>query len=103
MTPDPGRDAKRGDGWQVILAREPKKLLAKLPADLRRRILTELHGLERNPWPVGCKKLTGVDFYRVRVGDWRIIYRVEEDRLLVLVLEIAPRGGAYRNLAKRDA
>lgn len=107
MTADPaGYDctqSKRGDGWQVILAREPKKILAKLPADLRRRILTELHGLERDPRPAGCKKLTGVDFYRVRVGDWRITYRIEEDRLLVLVLEIAPRGGAYRNLAKRDA
>jgi mRNA interferase RelE/StbE len=37
------------------------------------------------------------DHYRIRVGDWRIIYTIEDNVLLVVVIEIAPRGGAYRN------
>lgn len=38
------------------------------------------------------------DSYRIRVGDWRIIYTIEDDILLVVVIEIAPHGGTYRNL-----
>jgi len=55
--------------------------------------------LAKNPRPAGCKKLSGFDnLYRVRVGDWRISYAIEDERLVILVLEIAPRGDAYRNL-----
>lgn len=84
--------------WQVILLREPKKVLAKVPADLRRRLLTALHGLADDPRPAGCKRLKGHNLFRVRVGDWRITYAVEDDKLIVLVTEVAPRGGAYRDL-----
>ena len=55
--------------------------------------------LAKNPRPAGCKKLSGFDnLYRVRVGDWRISYAIEDERLVILVLEIALRGDAYRNL-----
>jgi mRNA interferase RelE/StbE len=88
-----------GSTWQVILLREPKKVLARVPADLRRRLLTVLHGLEVEPRPNGCRKLRGhEDLYRLRVGDWRIVYGVQDDRLVVLVIEIAARGDAHRNL-----
>ena len=85
--------------WQVILLREPKKILAKVPADLRRRILARLHELESDPRPAGCKNLTGyTDLYRVRVGDWRITSAIKDAELIVLIVEVAPRGGAYRDL-----
>ena len=85
--------------WQVILTRQPERILRRLPRDLLRRIDRKLLELAIDPRPEGCKQLTGYEsLYRVRVGDWRITYEVEDDRLIVLVLEIAPRGGAYRNL-----
>jgi len=85
--------------WQVILLREPKKILARVPADLRRRLLAALHELAVDPRPAGCKKLKTPDpLYCIRVGDWRITYAIEDDNLIVLVTEIAPRGGAYRDL-----
>ena len=85
--------------WQVILLRDPRKVLARAPADLRRRLLAALHELERDPRPPGCKKLQGYDnLYRVRVGDWRIIYTPEDDRLIVLTIEIVPRSVACRDL-----
>jgi mRNA interferase RelE/StbE len=87
------------DTWQVLLARQPEKILAKVPAELRRRLLDALHELRANPQPVGCTKLKGHEnLYRVRVGDWRITYAKENATLIVLVVEIAPRGGAYRRL-----
>ena len=75
--------------WQVILLREPKKILDKVPADLRRRILARLHELESDARPTGPKKLTGyTDLYRVRVGDWRITYAIKDAELIVLVMEM---------------
>jgi mRNA interferase RelE/StbE len=85
--------------WILILEKQAEKVLRKLPKDLIIRIDRKLKELETSPYPEGCKKLSGYDhLYRVRMGDWRIIYAVEEDRLIILILEIAPRGGAYKNL-----
>ena len=56
-----------------------------------------MEALADDPRPTGCKKLAGrTNHYRVRVGDWRISYAVYDDRLLILVVEIAKRGDAYR-------
>lgn len=56
-----------------------------------------LDRLSENPRPPGCLKLVGEeDQWRVRVGDWRIVYRIEDGRLVVLVVTVAPRGGVYR-------
>ncbi|MGD9316080.1 MAG: type II toxin-antitoxin system RelE/ParE family toxin [Anaerolineae bacterium] len=61
------------------------------------RIREVISGLAENPWPPGCKKLLGYEnLYRLRVGDWRISYAVEKERLVVLVIGVAPRGSAYR-------
>jgi len=84
--------------WQIIIHRESEKVLRKLPAKLVKRIWARIRELESDPRPIGCKKLVGdQNLYRLRVGDWRITYAVEENKLMIVVLEIAPRGGAYRN------
>lgn len=89
--------------WQVIIHRRAEKVLQRLPKDILQRIRSAIRELSRElspePRPEGCKKLAGYDnLYRIRVGEWRVSYAVEEDKLIILVLEISPRGGAYRNL-----
>jgi len=85
--------------WDVVLTRRAEKELRRLPRILLRRIDRVLELLAENPIPPDCKRLAGYpDLYRVRVGDWRIVYALEAERLLVLVVRIAPRGKAYRNL-----
>lgn len=55
--------------------------------------------MEINPRPPGARKLAGEDsFYRVREGDYRIVYAIEDDRLIILVLRIGHRSDVYRNL-----
>ena len=72
-----------------------EKVLCRLPNNIVSRIDRAIRALGTNPRPTGCKKLAGHDnLYRVRVGDWRISYAVEDVRLIVLVLEVAPRGGS---------
>jgi mRNA interferase RelE/StbE len=83
--------------WTVLVERQPQKVFRRLPRDLLQRMRQAIWGLAREPRPPGCKKLQGYDnLYRIRVGDWRISYAVEDDRLIVLVIEVAPRGDAYR-------
>jgi mRNA interferase RelE/StbE len=84
--------------WQVTIHRKAEKILKRLDGDDLERIRRAIRSLASEPRPAGVKKMTGYDnFYRVRVGDWRIIYAIEADRLIVLVLEISIRGGAYRD------
>ena len=85
--------------WNVILTRQAEKALQRLPSTLLKRISHALTVLAENPTPPGCKKLVNrPDLYRVRVGDWRIVYTLHAQRLVVMVIRIAPRGKVYRNL-----
>ena len=53
--------------------------------------------LVENPRPPGCLKMAGPgDEWRIRVGDWRVVYRIDDGRVVVIVVRVAPRGGAYR-------
>jgi mRNA interferase RelE/StbE len=83
---------------KIIINKSVMKVLRKLPKDLLIRISRAIDGLSNDPRPVGCKKLKAYDnLYRIRVGDCRISYAIEDDRLIVLIIEAAPCGGAYRS------
>lgn len=85
--------------YRIEVERQAERMLRRLPKDLLERMRTAVRGLAAEPRPVGCKRLAGyANLYRIRVGDWRIVYAIEDDDLLVLILDISPRGGAYRNL-----
>ncbi len=86
--------------WTVLLSRQAERVLRHLPRDILARIDEALLGLEENPRPRECKRLSGPlgNLYALRVGDWRISYAAQDERLIVLVVEIAPRGAAYCRL-----
>lgn len=85
--------------WQIEFDRPAKKALKRMPANLRRRILVATYRLVENPFPPGSEKLVGYEsLYRIRVGDWRVLYLIEHGRLLILVVDIGPRGQIYRSL-----
>ena len=63
------------------------------------RIASKIDALASDPRPAGCMKLKGSgDIYRIRVGDYRILYQVNEDILLVLVIKVAHRKEAYKSM-----
>jgi mRNA interferase RelE/StbE len=84
--------------YEIIFERDVHRIYKRLPKDLILRLDRAISALADDPRPAGCKRLVGLDLYRIRVGDWRVTYAVEDDKLVVLVVEVAPRGGAYRNL-----
>jgi mRNA interferase RelE/StbE len=85
--------------WRVVLLHEPEKVLKRLPRNVYKRIRDKIDSLTINPTPNGCKKLAGHEnLYRIRIGDWRVTYAIENNRLVILIVEVAPRGGAHRDL-----
>lgn len=69
----------------------------KLPKTQQRRVIAKAEALAEAPRPPGCKKLHGSDeLYRVRAGDYRIVYAVEDRDLIVLVVQVGHRKAVYR-------
>ena len=67
--------------------------------DLRLAIALQeaIAALVENPRPPGCSKMAGPgDEWRIRVGDWRVVYRIDDGRVVVIVVRVAPRGGEAR-------
>jgi mRNA interferase RelE/StbE len=71
--------------------------LAALPRVDQQRIRARIDALAENPRPPGCKKLAGADsLYRIRVGMYRVVYSIEDARLVVLITRIGHRREVYR-------
>lgn len=84
--------------YRVEIARRAIKALAALPRKEQQRVRAAVDLLAENPRPPGCVALTGeAHAYRVRVGDYRIVYEVFDDRLVVQVVRIGHRRDVYRS------
>ncbi len=85
--------------YEVRLKPSAERALRKLPREIQRRVARRLDSLEGDPRPPGCEKLAGADrLYRVRAGDYRVVYEVSDDVLVVLVVTIGHRSDVYRRL-----
>jgi mRNA interferase RelE/StbE len=82
--------------YRVFVQRSAQKHLAKIPNPYRDRIFHSVRELEINPRPIGSIKLTGRNAWRIRIGDYRVIYEISDDRLIVIVITISHRREAYR-------
>lgn len=84
--------------YRVLLRPAAQKFLRKLrDKALGARLVASMRDLADNPRPPGGEKLTGPEeFYRVRVGDYRIVYEIQDEVLLVLVIRIGHRREIYR-------
>ena len=83
--------------YRLVIKASAAKEIERLPTKkLRRAIIARIRALAEDPRPPGCVKLSGADKYRVRHGAYRILYRIEDDRLIVVVVRVAHRKAAYR-------
>jgi mRNA interferase RelE/StbE len=83
--------------WQIEIARDARKELERLPAQIQIRISKAILALEENPFPHGCKKLKNRDGFRIRVGDYRILYFADTKLKQVVVGVIGHRREVYRD------
>lgn len=85
--------------YKLILKPNAEKQYAKLPKDIQKRLFAAFLALADNPRPPGVIKLQGnADYYRVRVGDYRIVYSIIDQELKILVLSLGHRRDIYHKL-----
>jgi mRNA interferase RelE/StbE len=83
--------------YEVYLERAAERDLRRLPVETFHRIVPRIRALADDPRPPGCRKLTGSDNdWRIRIGDYRVIYEVDESAEVVRVFRIRHRQEAYR-------
>lgn len=81
--------------YTVVLAKPAQKQLDKLPNAVANSIIEEIFALSNNPRPAGCKKLKGSDSFRIRVGNYRVIYEIFDRMLIVKVIAVGHRKDIY--------
>lgn len=82
--------------YKVVFKRSVKKDLKKIDSQHLAAILRRIDALAKDPRPDGCKKLKDSDVYRVRQGNYRIVYEIFDDRLVVIVVSDGSRGSMYQ-------
>lgn len=84
--------------YTVLFKPSARVALLKLPRPIQARIIEATDALATEPRPHGVTKLTGPDsFWRIRVGDYRVVYAIGDGQLIVLVLRVAHRREVYRD------
>jgi mRNA interferase RelE/StbE len=81
--------------FRIEFSRSALKFLKGLAKKDAGRIVQAIEGLSLDPRPNGCKKLKGTEGYRIRIGDYRVVYSIEDSRLLISVVKIGNRKDIY--------
>lgn len=82
--------------YKLLITRSASKELEAVTTKDRSRIVAKIRGLEDHPRPSGVEKLSGDEKYRLRQGDFRILYEIEDRQLIVTVVRIGNRRDVYR-------
>ncbi|MCB1307138.1 MAG: type II toxin-antitoxin system RelE/ParE family toxin [Leptospiraceae bacterium] len=82
--------------YEVSILRRAQRQLAAFDRTIRSRIQPVLISLSENPRPPGSRKLSGRDGWRIRIGDYRVIYEINDEALTITVLDIGHRKDIYR-------
>ncbi len=84
--------------YEVLIKPSAVKEIESLPRKDRQRIFLRIESLADSPRPAGCRKLSSRDYFRIRQGQYRIVYKIEDDQLVVLVVKVGHRKSVYRSL-----
>jgi len=84
--------------YKISYTKEAEKTLQRMPRNVANLIREKLKDIAVNPYADHPKatKLQGREGYRLRVGDWRVIYKIQNEQLIIVVMKIASRGEVYR-------
>jgi mRNA interferase RelE/StbE len=82
--------------YRLEISRIAHRQIRRLPSQTQERVNKAIARLAENPRPPGVKKLTVRDGYRVRVGDYRVLYQIEDEEKVVIIYRVMARGDVYR-------
>ena len=84
--------------FTVEYSKSSRKILRRLPRNLANRLLNTMDDIARNPYARhnNVTSLQGSPYYRLRMGDWRVVYEIQDEKLIILVIKVASRGKVYK-------
>jgi mRNA interferase RelE/StbE len=82
--------------YRLLIKPSASKEIEALPKQDRRRIVARITSLSGDPRPPGCEKLSGHDQYRIRQGNYRLLYEIQDPDLVVLIIKVGHRRDVYR-------
>jgi len=82
--------------YSLSILRRAQKELAQIPHGDYERVVEAIHDLAENPRPMGCRKLAAREGWRIRVGDFRVIYEIDDGQRSVKILHVGNRRDVYR-------
>ncbi|MDZ7743874.1 MAG: type II toxin-antitoxin system RelE/ParE family toxin [Bacteroidota bacterium] len=86
------------DSFKLVWKQSAIKELKNLDKTVVQRIISSVEKLQKQPYPKGCKKLRGAEYtYRLKVGNYRIIYSVYKRTLVIEIVKVGHRKSVYRN------
>lgn len=81
--------------YRILFTKSALRRLNRISTEARTRILEAVAQLGNNPRPAGCVKLRGRAEWRLRIGDYRVLYRIDDDNLTVTVVDAGHRSDVY--------
>jgi mRNA interferase RelE/StbE len=82
--------------YELLIKRSAAKELDALPTPDRRRIAAKIHLLAKDPRPPGVERLSGAEWYRLRQGDYRVLFEIDDGKRTVTIVRIGHRRDVYR-------
>ena len=83
-------------GYELFFKESVWKDLTSIPKNDVQRIIARIEQLANDPGPPGCEKLTGHELYRIRQGNYRIVYSIQDNELTIWVIRVGHRKEVYR-------
>jgi len=82
--------------YSISIKRSAQKSLAGISQPYRAKIIDQIENLSDNPRPATCKKLTGREAWRIRIGAYRVIYEIKDNQLAIIVVTLGHRREVYK-------
>ncbi len=81
--------------YKIEIKKSAQKEIKNLPNKELKKVIDKIGSLAKDPRPAGCKKLSGEEKYRVRVGNYRVLYSIEDDVLVIYIVRVGHRKDVY--------
>lgn len=82
--------------YAVEITSSAQRQFKKLPAAIQDQLIAKIFALEGNPRPSGVKKLQIFEYYRIRIGDYRVVYSINDRSHIIKILDLGHRKDIYR-------
>ena len=82
--------------YKILIKPSAVKELKKIPQKYLKKVVDKIYSLASDPRPPGCEKLTNEEVYRIRYGIYRILYTIEDDKLIIIVIKVGHRKDVYK-------